>query len=122
MSLTKSKTVYMTGYMPLMPGVHVAPYPYPHQLKYPEVLDSSSAEACGQECLAKLDLLLHQQVSPSDVACVLIEPVLGEGGYVAPPASFLQGLRQMCDQHNMLLVFDEVTAPPSAHCVPSSQR
>lgn len=48
------------------------------------------------------------QTAPSDTAAILIEPVIGEGGYVAAPTSFLQGLREVCDKHGILLIFDEV--------------
>jgi 4-aminobutyrate aminotransferase len=58
--------------------------------------------------LYQLDLRLQQQTAPSDTAAVLIEPVLGEGGYVPAPSVFLQGLRQICDKYNILLIADEV--------------
>lgn len=59
-------------------------------------------------CLHQLNLVLSQQTAPSDTAAILIEPVIGEGGYVPAPKSFLQGLRQVCDKHGILLIFDEV--------------
>ncbi|KDR78469.1 hypothetical protein GALMADRAFT_154508 [Galerina marginata CBS 339.88] len=58
--------------------------------------------------LAQLDLLLEQQTAPSDTAAILVEPVLGEGGYVPAPPEFLQGLRERCDKHGMMLIVDEV--------------
>lgn len=61
-----------------------------------------------KQSLYQLDLLLKQQTSPSDTAAILIEPVLGEGGYVPAPAAYLQGLRDICDQNNILLIVDEV--------------
>jgi len=48
------------------------------------------------------------QTAPSDTAAILIEPVIGEGGYVPAPTSFLQGLQEVCDKHGLLLIFDEV--------------
>ena len=101
MSMTTSKTIYRNGYQPLMPGVFVAPYPY--SLKY-----GWSEEATSQWCLEELELLLQMQTAPSETAAVFIEPVLGEGGYVVPPASFMKGLRQLCGQHGILMVADEV--------------
>ena len=53
------------------------------------------------------DLFLRT-VSPEDVAAIVVEPVLGEGGYIVPSREFLAGLREICDQHGILLVFDEV--------------
>lgn len=101
MSMTTSKTIYRVGYQPLMPGVLVAPYPYSFRYGWDE-------ETTSRWCLDELELLLLSQTAPQETAAILIEPVLGEGGYVVPPASFLHGLRQTCDKHGILLIFDEV--------------
>ncbi len=101
MSLTTSKTIYRAGYQPLMPGVFVAPYPYAFRYGW-------DAERTSQWCLEELDYLLTTQTAPHETAAVLVEPVLGEGGYVVPPASFLLGLREVCDQHGILLIADEI--------------
>lgn len=101
MSLTTSKTIYRVGYQPLMPGVFVAPYPYAYRFGW-------DAETTSRWCLEEFDFLLATQTAPQETAAVLIEPVLGEGGYVVPPASFLHGLRQRCDQYGMLLIVDEI--------------
>ncbi len=101
MSLTTSKTIYRAGYQPLMPGVFVAPFPYAYRFGWDE-------EITSRWCLEELDFLLLSQTAPQETAAVLIEPVLGEGGYVVPPASFLHGLRQICDQHGILLIADEI--------------
>jgi 4-aminobutyrate aminotransferase len=101
MSLTTSKTVYRAGYQPLMPGVFVAPYPYAYRYGWSE-------EQATQFCLEELEFLLISQTAPQETAAILIEPVLGEGGYVVPPVAFLQGLRAICDRHGILLITDEV--------------
>ena len=101
MSLTTSKTIYRAGYQPLMPGVFVAPYPYAYRYGWSE-------QQTSQWCLDELEFLLVSQTAPSETAAVLIEPVLGEGGYVVPPAEFMVGLRALCDRHGMLLIADEV--------------
>lgn len=101
MSLTTSKTIYRAGYQPLMPGVYVAPYPYAYRYGWDE-------EETSRWCLEELEYLLVSQTSPQETAAILVEPVLGEGGYVVPPASFLRGLRQVCDQHGILLILDEI--------------
>lgn len=103
MSLTTSKTIYRAGYQPLMAGVYVAPYPYAYRYGWSE-------EETSRWCLDELDLLLNSQTAPHETAAMLIEPVLGEGGYVVPPASFLKGLRERCDAHGILLIADEVQA------------
>ncbi len=59
-------------------------------------------------CLNELEFLLLSQTAPQETAAMIIEPVLGEGGYVVPPARFLNGLRQICDKHGILLIADEV--------------
>ncbi|KAI9498395.1 pyridoxal phosphate-dependent transferase [Zychaea mexicana] len=109
MGLTTSKTIYSAGFGPLMSGIHVAPFPY-HQQWAIHKADPTQfdAEWCSQESLNQFETLLKQRSHPEDTAAVLIEPVQGEGGYVAPPASFLQGLRKICDKHGILLIADEV--------------
>jgi 4-aminobutyrate aminotransferase-like enzyme len=59
-------------------------------------------------CLKELDFLLATQTAPNETAAMVVEPVLGEGGFVPAPDSFLQGLRDRCDRHGILLIMDEV--------------
>jgi 4-aminobutyrate aminotransferase len=101
MAMTTSKTVYRQHYQPLAAGVFVAPYPYGYRYGW-------QAEETSRWCLAELRHLFHTQTAPTETAAIVVEPVLGEGGYVVPPASFLGGLRQICDEHGILLVADEV--------------
>jgi 4-aminobutyrate aminotransferase len=101
MSLTTSKTIYRAGYQPLMPGVFVAPYPYAYRYGW-------SPEETLEWCLGELEFLLQTQTAPEETAAMLVEPVLGEGGYVVPPQGFLRGLRRICDEHGMLLLVDEI--------------
>jgi 4-aminobutyrate aminotransferase len=90
-SLTTAKERYREGYSPLLPGVHVAPY----------------CHGDVESALSGLDELLDE-AGATDVAAMIVEPVLGEGGYVVPPLEWLAGLRARCDRHGILLVFDEV--------------
>ena len=101
MALTTSKTIYRAGYQPLPAGVFVAPFPYAFRLGMEE-------EQASQYALAALEELLLTQTAPAETAALLIEPVLGEGGYVPAPASFLKGLREIADKHGILLIFDEI--------------
>jgi 4-aminobutyrate aminotransferase len=101
MALTTSKTVYKMGHQLLPSGVYVAPYPYAYRL------GMSEEQAC-EYALEAVEELLASQIAPGDVASILIETVLGEGGYVPPPAGFLQGLREICNRHGILLVLDEI--------------
>ena len=101
MGMTTSKTIYRVGYQPLVAGIFVAPYPYAYQLKMDEA-DTTDY------CLHELKRLLKSQSAPDETACIVMEPVLGEGGYVVPPIEFMKELRALCDQHGILFVADEV--------------
>ncbi|HVE80158.1 MAG TPA: acetyl ornithine aminotransferase family protein [Gemmatimonadaceae bacterium] len=102
MSLTASKARQRAGFGPFVPEVYHAPYPYPYRC---ELCDGTR---CAEHCLAALDDLFARRLDPRDVAAVFVEPIQGEGGYVVPPRGFLQGLRERCDRHGILLVCDEV--------------
>ncbi|HEX6385752.1 MAG TPA: aminotransferase class III-fold pyridoxal phosphate-dependent enzyme [Anaerolineae bacterium] len=101
MAMTTSKTIYRVGYQPLASGVFVAPFPYSYRYGWDD-------ETTVDFCLNELDFLLHSQTAPQETAAIVVEPVLGEGGYVVPPARFLTSLREICDRHSILLVLDEV--------------
>jgi len=105
MGLTRSRTAYSVGVHPLMPGAFVTPFPFWHHFG---ASPSMATEELVNLALYQLELLLLQQTAPSDTAAILIEPVLGEGGYVPAPPSFLRGLREIADKHDILLIFDEV--------------
>jgi 4-aminobutyrate aminotransferase len=104
MALTTAKDTYRAAFEPLPGSVYHTPFPYcfraaggPHD-----------PSACTCDWEAQLDLLFHQIVDPERVAAIIVEPVLGEGGYVVPPATFLPRLREITRQHGILLVADEV--------------
>jgi 4-aminobutyrate aminotransferase len=100
MSLTSSNAKYRAHFEPLVGGIHFAPYPYP--------LRMGGAESALGATLAAIDELFATVVSPEDVAAFVVEPVLGEGGYVVPPDAFLPALRELADRHGILLAVDEV--------------
>ncbi|MEW6547633.1 MAG: aspartate aminotransferase family protein [Bacillota bacterium] len=102
-SVTSSKSKYRLHYEPMLPGVYFAPYPYCYRCPA-----GRQQGACSLECLERLEGMFQHLVDPSQVAAILIEPVLGEGGYVVPPPGYLRGLRELCDRHGILLIFDEV--------------
>jgi 4-aminobutyrate aminotransferase len=101
MALTTSKTGYRTGFGPLPSGIYVSPFPYAFHL-------NMSEEQASQYALGQLEYLLASQTAPKDTAAILIESVMGEGGYIVPPTSFMKGLREICDKHGIMLIFDEV--------------
>lgn len=109
MSLTSSKTVYRVGYQPLMAGVFFAPYAYCYRCPKAEAApDRYDREHCCDWPLDQVRFMLKSQTAPEETAAILVEPVLGEGGYVVPSAGFLRGLREICDEHGILLIIDEV--------------
>ena len=102
LALTASKAIQRRGFGPLTPGVYHAPFPDPYRF-------NGSPDACAEASLSFIrDQLLTHLVSPDEVAAIVVEPIQGEGGYVVPPAAFLQGLRELTMHHGMLLVIDEV--------------
>jgi 4-aminobutyrate aminotransferase len=102
-TLTASKAKYHQGVGPLLPGVHHVEYPYCLR-RCPTDASGRCAVAAGEE----IERLFATTVAPEDVAAIIVEPVLGEGGYVVPPAEFLPNLRRICDAHGILLIADEV--------------
>jgi 4-aminobutyrate aminotransferase len=101
MAMTTSKTVYRYKYNPLPAGIFVAPFPYRYYFGWDEATTVDF-------CIKQLDLLLQTQTSPEETAAIIIEPVLGEGGYVPAPEAFLHHLRNVCDKFGILLILDEV--------------
>jgi 4-aminobutyrate aminotransferase len=101
MALTTSKTVYRTGFGPLPSGVFVVPFPYAFRL-------GMSEQQAADYSLEQLEHMLTSQTAPKETAAILVESVLGEGGYVVPPKAFMKGLREICDRHKIMLIFDEV--------------
>jgi 4-aminobutyrate aminotransferase len=96
MALTSKVVPYKRGFGPLAPEVYRAPAPYPCR-------GSSSDDA-----MRGLELLLKQDVEPESVACVVLEPVQGEGGFIAMPDDFPRRVKDLCERHGILYVDDEV--------------
>jgi 4-aminobutyrate aminotransferase len=102
LSLTASKSVQRRGFGPFMPGVYHAPYPDPYRF-------NGSADACAAQSLSFIrDQIFVHLAAPDEIAAIVVEPIQGEGGYVVPPAAFLQGLREISREHGIVLVVDEV--------------
>lgn len=99
MAMTTSKTGYRAGHAPLPAGVFVAPYPDPL---------AADPDVEVRRALAGFDHLLKSLSAPDETACVILEPVLGEGGYVPAPPAFIHGLVERCREHGILFVADEV--------------
>jgi 4-aminobutyrate aminotransferase len=102
LSLTNSKVKQRAGFGPLLPMVHHSPFPHIRAWR----------EGSGGDGSAELEVLrtsiFGRLIAPSDVAAIVIEPIQGEGGYFPAPASFLAALREICDEHGILLIADEI--------------
>jgi 4-aminobutyrate aminotransferase len=105
MALTTAKDVYRAAFEPHPGSVYHTPFPYCYRA-------AGGAHAPDASCTcdweAQLDLLFHQVIYPERVAAVIVEPVLGEGGYVVPPPGFLPRLREITRRHGILLIADEI--------------
>ncbi len=99
MAMTTSKTGYRAGHAPLPAGVFVAPYPDPL---------AADHDAAVAGALAGLDHVLKSLTAPDETAAMILEPVLGEGGYVPAPQAFLEGVVERCRRYGILFVADEV--------------
>src|SRR5438105_9523404 len=96
MALTSKVVPYKRGFGPLAPEVYRAPAPYPYR------------GVSSDDAIRGLELLLKQDVAPESVACVVLEPVQGEGGFIAMPDDFPRRLKELCEQNGILYVDDEV--------------
>tara|TARA_B100000427_G_C15517684_1_gene598927 strand:+ start:2351 stop:3613 length:1263 start_codon:yes stop_codon:yes gene_type:complete len=100
LSVTTSKQAYRDHLGPMLDGVSFSPYPNMYRCSIDGIQDISVN--------AYIDNLIASNAIHSDLAAVIIEPILGEGGYVAAPIEFLQCVAQLCKKHNVLLIVDEV--------------
>jgi 4-aminobutyrate aminotransferase len=91
-----SKLVYKQGFGPLATDIYRAPAPYPYR------------GVTTEDALHGLELLFKQDVDPNDVACIVLEPVQGEGGFIPMPVEFVKALDELCDEHGILYVDDEI--------------
>ncbi|MDQ3741577.1 MAG: aspartate aminotransferase family protein [Actinomycetota bacterium] len=98
MAMTTKVHPYKHGFGPLAGEVYRAPAPYPHR------------GITTEDALAGLHAIFKEDVDPGDVACVVLEPVQGEGGFIPMPEDFVRSLRATCDEHGILYVDDEVQA------------
>ena len=100
-SLTASGSLYRKITKGLLPSVYHAEYPYPFR-------SGLSEDAETERCIRQLEELFQLQVDPETVAAMIVEPVQGEGGYIVPPTSFIQKIREICDKYGIMLIFDEI--------------
>jgi 4-aminobutyrate aminotransferase/(S)-3-amino-2-methylpropionate transaminase len=96
LTLTSKAHPYKAGLGPFAPEIYRVPFPYEYR----------GIET--QDALAELDRAFETQVAPETVAAIVVEPVQGEGGFVVAPQAFVDGLREICDRHGIVLIVDEV--------------
>jgi len=104
MALTAAKDIYRGHFEPLPGSVYHTAYPY----CYRSARGSHDPSACVCDWEEQLDLTFHQMVFPEHVAAIIVEPVIGEGGYIVPPPDFLPRLREITLRHGILLIADEI--------------
>ncbi len=100
-SWTTSNAKYRDGYHPILGSTFTVPFPHPYRwgMDVDEAVDHS---------LFELEMLFRHVVTPTNIGAMLVEPQQGEGGYYPAPPRFLEALREICDEHGIMLVFDEV--------------
>jgi len=99
-----SKKAFKTGFLPLLPDIHFAPYAYCYRCafgkEYPE---------CKMQCVRYVEYLFSDPESGlTDPAAIIVEPIQGEGGFIVPPDGYLKELRRICDENSILLIVDEI--------------
>lgn len=104
LAMTSSKTAYGVGYGPLPSGIFHTDFPYCSHCS----CKPASGPACCGSATRSLRALFNESTAPRDTAAIVIEPILGEGGYVLPPPGFLKEIRAICDEHGIMMVADEV--------------
>ncbi len=102
-TITASNSKYRKYCEPMMGGVYFTPYPTRDLCP-----DGFDEEQRTDFCLKELENLFKYIVAPETVAAIMMEPVQGEGGYVVPNKRFVQSIRELCDKHGILLIFDEI--------------
>ncbi len=100
MTLTSRHRPYKTGFGPFAPEVYRLPYAYPYR--------SPEPERAGEAALVAMQRAFTTVVDPGSVACAVVEPIQGEGGFVVPTPDFLRGVKELCERYGILVIADEV--------------
>ncbi|HDI74460.1 MAG: acetyl ornithine aminotransferase family protein [Thermoprotei archaeon] len=106
LSLTSSKPVQRRYFSPMIPCVEHVPYPYCYRCPWKQTFPD-----CGYWCVDFIEeWYFKRYVPPEEVACIVFEPIAGEGGYIVPPPEYWKRIRKLCDKYGILMVDDEVQA------------
>jgi 4-aminobutyrate aminotransferase/(S)-3-amino-2-methylpropionate transaminase len=105
LTLTGKWDPYKVGLGPFVPGVYFTPFPYAYRCPW----GTEDKEECGKAAIHHIEKSIFKtQVDPSTVGAVIFETLQGEGGFIDPPKNFFPMLKELCDQHNIKLIVDEV--------------
>src|SRR3954470_4336955 len=103
MSLTAKVMPYKQGFGPFAPEVYRLPFAYPYRCP-----TGGTEETCGESCLAYAIDEMDKHIGAENIACVILEPIQGEGGFIVPGAGFAAGLKEYCEKSGALFVADEI--------------
>ncbi|MBI2238763.1 MAG: 4-aminobutyrate--2-oxoglutarate transaminase, partial [Actinobacteria bacterium] len=103
MSLTAKVMPYKQGFGPFAPEVYRLPYAYPYRCP-----TGGSYEGCAEPCLAYAVDEMEKHIGSENIACVIAEPIQGEGGFVVPAPGFVKGLADFCKEHGIVFIADEI--------------
>ncbi len=103
MSLTAKVMPYKQGFGPFAPEVYRLPYAYPYRCP-----TGGSYDGCVESCLAYATDEMERHIGPENIACVIVEPIQGEGGFIVPAPGFLEGIAEFCKKHGIVFVADEI--------------
>jgi 4-aminobutyrate aminotransferase/(S)-3-amino-2-methylpropionate transaminase len=105
MTLTGKWDPYKVGLGPFVPGVYFTPFPYAYRCPW----DTDDPDECGKAAIHHIEKnIFKTQVDPSTVGAIITEPIQGEGGFIDPPDSFLPDLKELCEEHGIQLIIDEI--------------
>jgi len=103
MSLTAKVNPYKYNFGPFAPEIYRLPYPYCYRCPFGRQYGS-----CGMQCLAYIEEAMATHIAPEDVAAMIVETVIGEGGFIVPPPEFIPGLKRICEKYGILYIADEI--------------
>jgi len=101
MTMTSKVKPYKYRFGPYAPEVYRAPFPYPYRM-------NMTAQESIDFCISELERMFVGEVAADQVAAIIVEPVEGEGGFMVAPPGFLRALKEVCEQHNILFIADEI--------------
>ncbi len=103
MGMTSKVQPYKFEFGPFTPGIHRMLFPYCYRCPY-----GQERETCELFCAKQFEAYFLEEVAPSDVAAIVVEPLQGEGGFILPPDEYMGVLRDICDKHGIVFIADEI--------------